>query len=112
MLPRPHRLAKDEDLKRLFKVGRLVSNGWGTLKIARNRKKVSRFAVIVGTKVSKNATVRNRLKRQVREAIRNVLPKVQKGFDISVLPRATSVGFSLETHERWLNELLKRSRLL
>jgi ribonuclease P protein component len=56
-----------------------------------NNLEVSRIGIVVGNKISKKATVRNKLKRQLREIICPELGKIRSGYDliISVLPAAT-----------------------
>ena len=42
---------------------------------------IPRFAVIVSTKIDKRATVRNRMKRLVREAVHHLLPSLSAPMD-------------------------------
>ena len=49
------------------------------------RRKDSRFAVVVSKKVLKSAVGRNRIRRRVYEIIRNELPKIDGTFDVVVL---------------------------
>ena len=52
------------------------------LKFRANALPVSRFAVVAGVKVSKKAVVRNRLKRQVRAIVHEVLGEITPGYDV------------------------------
>ncbi len=46
-----------------------------------------KVAVTVGTKVSKRAVVRNRLRRRIREVLRNMFPHMKGSGDMVVLTR-------------------------
>ncbi len=92
MLSKPHRLAKTKDVKRTFAQGRGFFNPLLTVKFAASPA-ASRFTVVVSTKVSKNATKRNRLKRIIREFVRLRLPVFKTGdYAIVLKPRAGNVA--------------------
>lgn len=97
MLPTPNRLTKVRDFNLVIKHGRWISGPFVDLKfleLAKNQnyfpkkedldkfKKQLRLALVVGLKVSKSAVVRNRLKRQMREAVRLLLKdgRLKEGF--------------------------------
>jgi len=101
MLPTEYRLKQDKDFDRLFGKGKGVFDPICGVKMRPNGLGVTRFAVVVGTKVSKSAVVRNKLRRQVREIVRLKLADVLPGFDVALLvrPEAKSKKFSeIETH--------------
>ena len=87
MLPRPYRLTKKAEIERVFKRGRSFFTGILGVKAAQNDRTLSRFAVIVSTKVARKATARNHLKRQLREILRLMRADVASGYDIVVLAR-------------------------
>ncbi|HEY9877563.1 MAG TPA: ribonuclease P protein component [Leptolyngbyaceae cyanobacterium] len=47
----------------------------------------SQFGISISQKVSKRAVIRNRIKRQIRSAIRALLPQVKPGLQIVVVVR-------------------------
>jgi len=72
----------------------------------------NRYAVVAGKKVGK-AHERNRCKRLVREALRNLHPSLKQGHDIVVILRGGPdelAGYDM-THEV-LRTLFERARLL
>lgn len=72
MLKKPHRLGKSGDVERVVARGRGFFNH--SFSIRYSPGPVTRFAVVVSTKVSKSAVRRNRIKRIVREHLkRNLL---------------------------------------
>ena len=112
MLPAKNRLTKEGDFKRVYTSGRSFFSSSIRLKTLPNHLAVSRAAVVVSTKVSKKATKRNKLKRQLREIIRLNFKKLNSGHDIvvSVQPQALKIDF--EQLEKDLLGLLKKARIL
>lgn len=93
MLKKEHRLAKTKDVKAAFEQGRGFFNPNFSIRHRAKNKENKRFTVVVSTKVSKNATTRNRLKRLVREFIRLNLGEFNPGdYVISVKPKAVSLA--------------------
>jgi len=84
MLSKTHRLAKDKDIQKTFARGRSFFNSFFNVKFAPGGT-VPRFTVVVSTKVSKKAVVRNRLKRLVREYLRTHLFESKNGDHIIML---------------------------
>ncbi len=112
MLEKKHRLRKDKDIKLAYKKGRFVNFDWLTLKVAHNDLNVTRFGFMVGIKVSKKAVVRNRVRRQISEVIRLVMPKIASGYDVLVIVKPSVVGKDYKDIEEVALGALKRSKLL
>lgn len=87
MLSSENRLRLEKDIKTLFARGKSVFDASTGLKWRKNNLPVSRFAVAVGIKVSKSAVTRNRLRRQIRAALHDMLPDLAAGYDVMVLVR-------------------------
>lgn len=102
MLSRPYRLTKKNEIDRVFRRGQSFFTGTIGVKAARNGKELSRFAIIVSTKVAKKATLRNRLKRQLREMVRLMREDVSPGYDVVVVSRAGMEKSSREELQRAL----------
>jgi len=87
MLQLENRLKASRDFDRVWKVGCFFSTANLKMKIAPNKKNVSRFGFVVSTKISKLAVVRNRIKRQVREVSRLLIKdgQIKCGFDAVIL---------------------------
>lgn len=66
----------------------LQSNNFG-IRFLKNSSPVSRFAIVVSTKVSKFAVHRNRVKRALLEAVRQAMADVPKGFDYVFLTKSS-----------------------
>lgn len=94
MLKKKHRLNKNKEFNRLFKLGLSGYSPRLGLKIMPNNLAYSRFAFLISKKVSKRAVVRNLLKRRLREIIRLDWLKLA-GYDVVLiaLPKAVEGGF-------------------
>ncbi len=87
MLAKKHRLTKTKDVLAVFARGRAFFNPYFSLKILKNKTGKPRFTIVVSTKVSKKAVVRNRLKRIIRELIKkNMASFSEADFVFTIKP--------------------------
>ena len=109
MFPRQHRLTKARDFAALMRHGRLRTQEPLVLRALRRDSEHARFGFAVGKRVG-NAVTRNRVKRRLREILRQ-LP-VAQGWDIlvSARPGAASTDYRALRHAVIL--LLQRADLL
>src|SRR3989338_8193145 len=112
MLIKKYRLAKKNDFQSVFKTGRKSFNKFFGLRYGLNNLGNSRVAVVVSNKVSKKATVRNKIKRQVRSIIFDFLPKCRQNFDIiiNILPSSLNQKYNVLQEE--LLKILKKNNIL
>lgn len=82
------------------------------IKYTPNKLGFSRFATPVGLKISKKATVRNKIKRRLQEAIRLKLDKIKKGYDVLVMVNKAIKDRSYQEIEKTLTNLLNKADLL
>jgi len=82
MLKKINRLKKKKDFEKVLKKGKGFKQDFLLCKIIKNNLKISRFGFIVSQKISKKATVRNKLKRKLSELVRVKLEKIKNGIDI------------------------------
>jgi ribonuclease P protein component len=96
-LPKPHRLRRRQDFQKVYQHGKRHQGVHFTLRSMRHlpdsttgNLPATRFGISVSLKVSKKAVIRNLLKRQVKAALRNLLPQISSGWSIviGVLPSA------------------------
>lgn len=112
MLPRENRLKKKRDFERVFKKGKSFKEDFLILKFVLNNLKQSRLGIIVPQKISKKATIRNKIKRRLRALLSFKLAKIKKGVDLVLVALP---GF--ETKDFWeiekiMNKLFKKAKLL
>lgn len=77
---------KGKDFERIFQEGKKFYLPELVIYYQLNPQNLTRFAIVVSQKVSKKAVVRNKLKRRLREILRNNWEKFQ-GFDLVLLPK-------------------------
>jgi ribonuclease P protein component len=112
MLPAQYRLRKTMDIARVLKSKVGAFDSACGVKMAKNGLSVSRFAVVVGTKVSKNAVDRNRIRRQYREILRLLMKEIKPGFDVLLLTAKPSLAIDYAEKEKKLRSTLYRAKLL
>jgi ribonuclease P protein component len=129
MLPKENRLAKVRDFNLLMKQGRWVNGGFLDIKVlelgkaveflpkkenADNFVKQLKLAIVVGLKVSKSAVKRNRLKRQVGEALGLLLKggRMKTGFYLLVVARKEALEKNYAEISQEIELLLKKGRLI
>jgi ribonuclease P protein component len=129
MLPEENRLAKVRDFNLLMKQGRWINGQFLDIKVlelgkaagflpkkidADNFIKQLRLAITVGLKVSKSAVKRNRLKRQVGEALGLLLKggRIKTGFYLLIVARKDALEKNYTEISQEIELLLKKGRLI
>lgn len=79
--------------------------------VRKNRFGFSRFGITTGKKLGK-AVKRNRCRRLIREAYRQIAPEIIAGFDIVFVARASTVGSSEPKVEKAMRELLQKAGVI
>jgi len=85
MLNKENRINKDKDFDRAFKTGQSFYSQILGAKLTKNGLESNRFGILISTKISKKAVVRNHLKRQIREIIRQESPLLKTGYDLVLI---------------------------
>ncbi|MGD0576461.1 MAG: ribonuclease P protein component [Candidatus Staskawiczbacteria bacterium] len=108
MLPKINRIKKKKDFEIIFKKGASFKNGLFVLRFVKNNSDKSRFGFIVSQKVSKKATVRNKIRRRLTEIIKAERKTIKAGTDLVLIamPGAEKKDFS-EIKESLSGLLLK-----
>jgi ribonuclease P protein component len=112
MLKAQHRLRKTKEIELVMKRGKGVYGSGLGAKALKNKLDYSRFAFVVGIKVSKAAVKRNQIRRRMREIVRLNFDKIQPGFDVMIMARPGAKKFDYEELEKNLIAALKKLRLL
>lgn len=112
MFPSVNRLRNEKDIKTLFAKGRSVFDVTLGIRFAKNNLPVSRFTVVVGTKISKRAVVRNRLKRRIRGIVEKRLLDIQPGSDVLFLVKKETIAQTHKQLVEQIDRMFKRAKLL
>lgn len=109
MLPKENRLTDDYDFRRVKRLGKNHHCPLFSLTVApRKTRGPSRFGFVVSTKIDKRATVRNRIKRLLREVVRANLTKIPDGFDLVFVVRPKIVGKNYEEVRFEVDKILSK----
>ncbi len=109
-MQRRHRLSRSRDFDTVYKQGRSVSTRFLVLyhfdREARGDADESRLGIAVPKKIG-GAVARNRIKRRLREAWRELLPEVPPSSDYVLLVRAPLAEAAEGRGPEWLRERLR-----
>ena len=111
MLSFRNRLKKQKDFEKIFKNGKSFKQGSLYLKINKNDLRSSRFGFIVSKKFSKKAVERNRIKRILREVVKERIGEVVEGMDIVIVVNPEAKA-DFQELKKIIDILFKKSRLI
>lgn len=107
MLNNNLRLRSSRRIGEIFKKGKYTHGKFLLIKQLPNQQKNTQIAISVSVKLFKQAIKRNRLKRLIREAVKNNLTKLPKQ-DILIIAKPTvDTSITLEKLQTDLNNILK-----
>lgn len=112
MLPLKNRLSKARNFKELALKGRSFYSPPFTIKVLRENEPTIRFGVVIPARVSKKATVRNKIKRRIVEVIRLDLNRLKTGFKVMILVRPAAINKNYREIKEEIEKLFKQSRIL
>ncbi len=111
MLLKKHRLRKKKDFERVSEKGKLLTKDFLVLKTVKNNLKLARVGLVVSRKVSKKAVQRNKVKRKLREAVRNNIRKIKVGYDLIFFTKKGIEKKSFSEIKKMVEDLLVRAKL-
>ena len=107
MITRENYLRSKKDFNNVFKKGKTIAGKLVFLKITKNNLDINRFAFIISSKISKKAVIRNKIRRRLREIIRNDFNNIKTGFDIIIIVKPEIVGKNYQEIKNDLENFLK-----
>lgn len=99
-----------DDFQQVWDDGKSFSHPLIILRARANGMEQCRFGFVAGKKVGK-ATVRNRAKRLMREAVRHRLSNIAPGWDIIIIARSGAANTTLTDIDAAIGTLLQRAKL-
>lgn len=113
MLPKENRLTRKVDFTQVLKRGEMAqSKNFGLAYLAVNGSATPKFGFIVSTKISKRAVDRNRIKRILRQAVRELVGNTQNGLLLVLLARKSILGVKPDELKKELEGKLKQTGVL
>ncbi len=117
-LPKANRLRERRDFQAVYQHGISRKSPHLTLRslFTSNSREIeqppTQIGISISKKTSKKAVIRNRIKRQIRSAFRELLPYMERGWKIVVVVRPRAIECKYEHFLRELKELLQKSKLI
>lgn len=110
-MKRRYRVRENRRFQEIRKVGRTYTHPLLVLCALPNQLPYSRFGFSVSSRIG-NAVVRNRIKRQLREAMRLRMVTVRPGWDIVLIARNPIRSVDYQEMDAACARLLRRAHLL
>jgi ribonuclease P protein component len=112
-LPRAYRLRRRQDFHLVYQKGRRRSGTYISVTVLANSLPTpasglnpSRFGIVIGKKVSKRAVVRNRIKRRLKGALRELIEQMRPGRLVTIVCRSVITECKYDEILRELKKLL------
>ena len=125
MLPDANRLKHRKDFSAVYRKGMRRNSAHLSLRALRKPKTAdstkptaakslqpTRTGISISLKVSKRAVVRNRIKRQIRAALRQLLPRIKLGWDLIIVVRPIAQECNYAEILQELEQLLVEAEVL
>ena len=106
MLKKDNRIKSPVIFQKIFNQGKKKDNQYFKIIFCKNNKNVSRFAVVVSTKVHRLAVKRNFLKRKIKNALKELITSLPQGFDALIIVKKQSSDVGFNEIKNQLKELL------
>ena len=107
-LKKASRITKNEEFQRILNYRKYISVPSFALYYSKRKEDHARFGISVGKKLGK-AVVRNKIKRQVRMMIRELVN--EEAFDLIVMVRAGYLNQDYMTNKKDLENTLNKVRM-
>ncbi len=110
MFPKKQRITKKSDFDLIYKKGSTCYSSFLMAKHLKNDYNFQRFAVIVSTKISNKATVRNLLKRRLRELLKEFKSNLPTKSDIVIYTKKGVQDLSFQELKKEFQKLWEKNK--
>lgn len=104
-------LQKDRDFRKVYRHRNSMANRLLIIYIRENQQAYNRVGFTVSKKVGK-ATVRNRVKRRMKESYRKNHHQIKIGYDVVFIARDTAANSSMAEIESAMMHLLRKKKMI
>ncbi len=111
MLSKQYRLKNEKDIKLVLSKGGSIFDKVCGIKFKANKFESPRFAFVAGIKTHKSAVQRNRVKRQYRAIVKDLIPLIDS-VDVVLLIGADAVTLSFQEKQIRLIKVFKKAGLI
>jgi len=111
MIPKKNRLTRREIVE-VREKGKIKGGKRVSILYIHTGGEVPRFGMIVSSRVAKLAVERNRIKRVLREAFKEILGKISSGYSIVVLARKSMMGAGVREVAEELEEIMRLNGMI
>ncbi|SDZ65074.1 ribonuclease P protein component [Evansella caseinilytica] len=111
-MKKDNRLKKNEEFQKVFQQGTSVANRqFVVYSLFKKDQDTLRIGLSVSKKIG-NAVARNKVKRYIREGMREFIPQMKPDRDLIIIARQPVVGMGVDEVRRSLHHVLQRGKLL
>ncbi len=112
MLNKKNCLKKKKDFEQVIKKGKKIEKAFLVLKFFENSlEEVTRVGFVVSQKISKKASLRNQIKRRLREIIKNNLINLKPGYDLIFFTKRSIKEKDFLEMEKVVKQILEQAGL-
>jgi len=113
MLDKKNCLKKKKDFKKIIEDGKKIEKEFLVLKFSKNSLgDVTRIGFVVSQKVAKKAFLRNKIKRRLREIVKNNLDNLKSGYDLIFFTKKAIKEKDFLEMKKTVEQILKQAKLL
>lgn len=105
-------LKNKQDFNNVYKNGKVFGNRNFTLHYIKNGMDTNRLGVVVSKKVSKRAVHRNKIRRQVKNYMRQYNGELKNGYDMIISAKSSCLDEDYKVLTKSLNHLFYKQDLL
>jgi len=111
-LQKAYRLAQRSDFNKVYKYGKSTANRQFVLYVLKNDEvEHFRLGISVSKKIGK-AVVRNRMRRVLKEIVRNLAPRIEPHHDMVIVVRKAALDLSFDEMVSSVIHVCKRASIL